>query len=99
MKSTGPCLRPVVQEIALAIIVDQAHNYTFSRAEATPARTHGEAAVGYAMRLAMKTFSQAILRAHRIASALLLSGFVLCNFGAQADVFYSKIGGWSVVYR
>jgi hypothetical protein len=51
------------------------------------------------MRLAMKTFSQAILRAHRIASALLLSGFVLCNFGAQADVPYSKIGGWSVVYR
>jgi serine protease Do len=52
----------------------------------------------YAMRLAMKTFSRAILGAHRIASALLLSGFVLCNFGAQADVFYSKIGGWSVAY-
>src|SRR5258708_27393153 len=52
----------------------------------------------YAMRLAMKTFSQAILGAHRIASALLLSGFVLCNFGAQAEVFYSKIGGWSVAY-
>src|SRR5262249_52167643 len=51
------------------------------------------------MRLVMKTFSQAILRAHRIASALLLSGFVLCNFGAQADDFYSKVGGWSVVYR
>jgi len=53
----------------------------------------------YAMRLAMKTLSRAILRAHRIASALLLSGFVLCNFGAQADVLYSKIDGWSVVYR
>jgi serine protease Do len=52
----------------------------------------------YAMRLAMKTFSRAILGAHRMASALLLSGFVLCNFGAQADVPYSKIGGWSVAY-
>jgi S1-C subfamily serine protease len=30
-----------------------------------------------------------------MASALLLSGFVLCNFGAQAD---SKIGEWSVAY-
>jgi len=51
------------------------------------------------MRLAMKTLSRAILGAHRIASALLLSGFVLCNFGAQADVApYAKIGGWSVVY-
>src|SRR6516164_1595636 len=53
----------------------------------------------YAMRLAMKTLSRAILRAHKIASALLLSGFVLCNFGAQVDVLYSKIDGWSVVYR
>jgi hypothetical protein len=35
---------------------------------------------------------------HRMASALLLSG-VLCNFGAQADVSYSKVGVWSVVYR
>jgi serine protease Do len=52
----------------------------------------------YAMRLAMKTLSRAILGAHRIASALLLIGFVLCNFGAQADVPYSKIGGWSVAY-
>jgi S1-C subfamily serine protease len=51
------------------------------------------------MRLATKTLSRAIFRAHRIASALLLSGFVLCNFGAQADVSpYSNIGGWSVVY-
>jgi S1-C subfamily serine protease len=33
-----------------------------------------------------------------MASAFLLSGFVLCNFGAQADVPYSKIGGWSVAY-
>src|SRR5262245_14285299 len=31
----------------------------------------------------------------RMASALLLSGFVLCNFGAQAD---SKIGEWTVAY-
>jgi serine protease Do len=46
----------------------------------------------------MKTLSRAILGAHRIASALLLSGFVLCNFGAQADVFYSKHGEWSVAY-
>src|SRR5262245_19928605 len=53
----------------------------------------------YAMRLAIKTLSRAILGAHRMASALLLSGFILCNFGAQAeDVFYSKIGEWSVVY-
>jgi hypothetical protein len=50
-----------------------------------------------AMRLAMKILSRAILGAHRIASALLLSGSVLCNFGAQADP-YSKIGGWSVAY-
>jgi len=48
------------------------------------------------MRLAEKTLSRAILGAHRIASALLLSGFALSNFGAQAD---TKIGGWSVVYR
>jgi hypothetical protein len=33
-----------------------------------------------------------------MASALLLSGFVLCNFGAQADVFYSQHGGWTVAY-
>jgi hypothetical protein len=33
-----------------------------------------------------------------MASAFLLSGFVLCNSGAQADVPYSKIGGWSVAY-
>ena len=46
----------------------------------------------------MKTLSRAILGAHRIASALLLSGFVLCNFGAQADVPYSTIGRWSVLY-
>ena len=32
-------------------------------------------------------------------SALLLSGLVLCNFGAQAkDIPYSKIGWWSVAY-
>src|SRR5262245_29866337 len=52
----------------------------------------------YAMRFAMKTLNRAILGAHRMASALLLSGFVLCSFGAQADVPYSKIGGWSVAY-
>src|SRR5260370_41473311 len=45
-----------------------------------------------------KTLSRAILGAHRMASALLLSGFVLCNFGAQADVPYSKIVGCSVAY-
>jgi HKD family nuclease len=33
-----------------------------------------------------------------MASALLLSAVVLCNFGAQADVSYSKIGVWSVAY-
>ena len=33
-----------------------------------------------------------------MASALLLSGLVLCNFGAQADVSYSKVGVWSVAY-
>ena len=49
-------------------------------------------------RLAMKTLNRAILGAHRIASALLMSGFVLCNFGAQADVFYSKHGEWTVAY-
>jgi serine protease Do len=50
------------------------------------------------MRLAMKILNRTILGAHRMASAFLLSGFVLCNFGAQADVPYSKIGGWSVAY-
>jgi serine protease Do len=50
------------------------------------------------MRLAMKILSRAILAAHRMASALLLSGFVLCNFGAQANVPYSKVGVWSVTY-
>src|SRR5262245_13743506 len=52
----------------------------------------------YAMRPAINTLNQEIFGAHRMASALLLSGFVLCNFGAQADVPYSKIGGWQVVY-
>ena len=33
-----------------------------------------------------------------MASALLLSGFALCTFGAQANVPYSKIGVWSVAY-
>src|SRR5262249_39226393 len=45
----------------------------------------------------MKNLNQTILRG--MASALLLSGSVLCNFGAQADIVpYSKIGGWSVEY-
>src|SRR5262245_9499023 len=51
----------------------------------------------YAMRLAMETLSRAILGAHRMASALLLSAFVLCNFGAQADAPL-KIGEWTVAY-
>jgi hypothetical protein len=46
----------------------------------------------------MKTLNRAILGAHRTASAFLLGGFVLCNFVAQANVPYSKIGGWSVAY-
>jgi hypothetical protein len=49
------------------------------------------------MRLAMKTFNRAIL-GHRMASAFLLSGFVLCSFGVQADVLYSKHGEWTVAY-
>jgi S1-C subfamily serine protease len=44
----------------------------------------------------MKNLNRTILGV--MASALLLSGFVLCNFGAQADVFYSKHGGWTVAY-
>jgi serine protease Do len=44
----------------------------------------------------MKTLNRTILGG--MPSALLLSGLVLCNFGAQADVPYSKIGGWSVAY-
>jgi len=52
-----------------------------------------------AIRTPMKTLNRAILGAHRIAPALLLSSFILCNFGAQADVFHSKQGGWTVVYR
>jgi hypothetical protein len=46
----------------------------------------------------MKTFNRAILGADRMASAFLLGGFILCNFGAQANVPYSKIGWWSVAY-
>jgi serine protease Do len=51
-------------------------------------------------RLAMKILNRAVLGAYWMASALLLSGFVLCNFGAQADVHvpYPKIGGWSLEY-
>src|SRR5436190_20629446 len=52
-----------------------------------------------AMRAAMKSLNRGILGAHRIAPALLLSAFILCNVGAQADVFHSKQGGWTVVYR
>jgi len=48
------------------------------------------------MQLAMKNLNRTILGG--MASALLLSGSVLCNFGAQADVSYSKIGVWSVAY-
>ncbi len=50
------------------------------------------------MRLAMKNLNRTILGV--MASALLLSGSVLCNFGAQADVHvpYPKIGGWSFEY-
>jgi hypothetical protein len=33
-----------------------------------------------------------------MASAFLLNGFVLCSFGAQADVLYSKHGEWTVAY-
>jgi serine protease Do len=39
-----------------------------------------------------------LLMTWAMASALLLSGFVVCNFGAQANVPYSKIGVWSVAY-
>src|SRR5215813_241450 len=46
----------------------------------------------------MKNLSRTILGG-MVSTPLLLSGFVLCNFGAQADVSYSKIGRWSVVYR
>src|SRR5262249_55485714 len=45
-----------------------------------------------------QTLSRTILGG-MVSTPLLLSGFVLCNFGAQADVLYSKIEGWSVVYR
>jgi hypothetical protein len=48
-------------------------------------------------RLAMKILNRAVLGA-LMASALLLSGFALCTFGAQANVPYSKIGVWSVAY-
>jgi S1-C subfamily serine protease len=46
----------------------------------------------------MKNFNRTILGG--MPSALLLSGLVLCSFGAQADVkvSYPKIGGWSVEY-
>jgi serine protease Do len=50
------------------------------------------------MRFAMKTHNRAILGTHRMTSAFVLSGFVLCNFGAQANVPYSKHGEWSVAY-
>jgi serine protease Do len=45
------------------------------------------------MRLAMKSLNL-------LGAALLLSGSVLCNVGAQADVHvpYPKIGGWSLEY-
>src|SRR5262245_1215045 len=46
----------------------------------------------------MKNLGRTILGG--MPSALLLSGLVLCNFGAQADVHvpYLKIGGWSLEY-
>jgi S1-C subfamily serine protease len=46
----------------------------------------------------MKNLNRTILGG--MASALWLSGLVLCNFGAQADVHvpYLKIGGWSLEY-
>jgi serine protease Do len=52
------------------------------------------------MRHAMKSFNRATLGAHKTASVLLLlTGSILWDFGAQADVPYSKIGVWSVAYR
>jgi hypothetical protein len=42
----------------------------------------------------MKKLNRTILGG--VISALVLSGSVLCNFGAQADV--AKIGWWSVAY-
>jgi hypothetical protein len=44
----------------------------------------------------MKNLNRTILGG--MPSALLLSGLVLCNFSAQADDPYSKIGVWSVAY-
>src|SRR5262249_13072732 len=45
----------------------------------------------------MKNLNRTILGG--MASALLLSGSLLCNSGAQADIVpYSKIGWWSVAY-
>jgi serine protease Do len=44
--------------------------------------------------IAMKNLHRTLLGG--MTSALVLSGCVLCNFGAQADV--SKIGWWSVAY-
>jgi hypothetical protein len=46
----------------------------------------------------MKILTRAILGAYRTVSALLLTGSVLCNFDAQANIPYSKIGVWSVAY-
>ena len=45
------------------------------------------------MRLAMKTFNRIILGAH--GSALLLSGFVLCNFALKRRMFLIQrlVGG------
>jgi hypothetical protein len=48
------------------------------------------------MRLAMKNLNRTILGG--MASALLLSGSLLCNFDAQGQVPYSTIGRWSVAY-
>jgi S1-C subfamily serine protease len=48
--------------------------------------------------IAMKNLNRTILC--WMTSALVLSGSVLCNFGAQANVHvpYLKIGGWSLEY-
>jgi len=51
--------RPPIQKIALTAIVDQAHNF---KREATPARTHGRAAIGSRLTLSDRFYTPTLIR-------------------------------------
>jgi hypothetical protein len=71
-------------------------NACFPRFRRTECEVSARCILRLSNAIAMKNLHRTILGG--MTSALVLSGSVLCNFGAQANVPYSKIGVWSVAY-